>query len=313
MSPLSSALTRGHRLVASRCAVLWAALLLAAALPAMAEGTLDKARQSGKLSMGYVADARPFSYADAAGKPAGYAIDLCSQIGEAVKAELKLPALAIDFVALPKDERFAAVAQGKVDLLCGSTQSLARRSEVDFSIPILLSGNGAAVRADAPARWLQALSGQAVAAQPIWRGSQGQAPERRVLAVVGGTTIESVLVSRLRQARIVAEVVSVPDTATGLQMLLDRRADVFFNDRALLLDAAARSPARADLLVLDKLFRRELVSLSVRRDDDDFRLLVDRSLSQLYRSKDFGSIYGRHFGAPDAATLDFFQLVALPD
>ena len=64
---------------------------------------------------------------------------------------------------------------------------------------MLLSGNGAAVRADAPARLLQALSGQAVAGQPIWRGSQGQAPERRVLAVVGGTTIESVLVSRLKR------------------------------------------------------------------------------------------------------------------
>jgi ABC-type amino acid transport substrate-binding protein len=61
------------------------------------------------------------------------------------------------------------------------------------------------------------------------------------------------------------------------------------------------------------LFRRELVSLSVRRGDDDFRLLVDRTLSQLYRSKEFLSIYSRHFGAPDAGTLDFFQLVALPD
>lgn len=309
MPHLSSFLPRGGRL----CALLWASLMLAAALPVMAEGTLDKARQSGRISMGYVAEARPFSYVDVAGKAAGYAIDLCGKVGEAVKTELKLPSLAIDFVALPKDERFAAVAQGKVDLLCGSTQSLARRSEVDFSIPILLSGSGAAVRADAPARWVHALSGRDVAAQPIWRGSQGQAPERRVLAVVAGTTLETVMMSRLKQVRVAAEVLSVPDIGAGLQSLLDRRADVFFSDRALLLDAVARSPSRGDLLVLDKLFRRELVSLSVRRDDDDFRLLVDRTLSQLYRSKDFASIYGSHFGTPDAATLDFFQLVALPD
>jgi ABC-type amino acid transport substrate-binding protein len=293
---------------------LFAALLcLATSLPALAEGTLDKARQSGKLTMGYVADAQPFSYADASGKPTGYAIALCSKLGDSLKSELKMPALALDFVPVSKDERFSAVAQGKVDVMCGAVETLERRAQVDFSIPILLSGSGAAVRADATARLVQALSGRDPAAQPIWRGSQGQAPERRVLAVIGGTAVESVLLSRLKQMRIVAEVVTVKDTAAGLQMLLDRRADVFFNDRVLLLDAAARSPSRNDIVVLDRLFRRDLVALAVRRDDGDFRLAVDRSLSRMYRSDELASIYTSHFGPPDRATLDFFQLVALPD
>ena len=169
------------------------------------------------------------------------------------------------------------------------------------------------MRADAPARLVQALSGPEPAAHPIWRGSPGQAPERRVLAVIGGTTIERVLADRLKQMRIVAEVVTVNDTATGLQMLRERRADVFFNDRALLLDAVANGPSLGDVVVLDRLFRRELVSLATRRDDADFRLVVDRSLSQLYRGSDLAPIYSSHFGAPDRATLDFFQLVALPD
>ena len=287
---------------------------LAVALPGWAEGTLDKAKASGKLSIGYLADARPYSYTDAAGKPAGYAVTLCNKVGEAVKAELKQPGLALDFVALPPNERFKAVADGKVDLLCGAIATLERRAQLDFSIPILLNGAGAAVRADAPVRLLQALVENPPAATgPTWRGSADQAPERRVLAVISGTTLERALTDRLKQKRIVAEVVTVNDPAAGLQLLIDRRADVFFSDRALLLDAVARSPSRGQLAVLDRLFKRELVSLAMRRDDGDFRLLVDRALSRLYRSSDMVPIYVSHFGVPDRSTLDFFQLVALPD
>jgi ABC-type amino acid transport substrate-binding protein len=131
--------------------------------------------------------------------------------------------------------------------------------------------------------------------------------------VVGGTTLERALADRLQQTRIVVETVSVKGTDEGLRMLLERRADVFLNDRALLLDAVARSPSRAALVVLDKVYTRDLVALAVRRDDDDFRLVVDRSLSRLYRSNDLVPIYASHFGTPDRSALDFFQLVALPD
>jgi hypothetical protein len=110
-----------------RDALVCSVLFLAATLPALAEGTLAKAKASGKLSIGYLADAQPFSYTDAAGKPTGYAIALCSKVGDAVKNELKLPALALDFVAVSKDERFSAVAQGKIDLLCGANETLERR------------------------------------------------------------------------------------------------------------------------------------------------------------------------------------------
>ena len=92
-----------------------------------------------------------------------------------------------------------------------------------------------------------------------------------------------------------------------------RGADVFFSDRLLLLDAAARSKVSGDVVVLDRLFRRELVALAMRRDDDDFRLLVDRTLSQMYRTQDMVALYTRYFGAPKGAALDFFDLVALPD
>ncbi|HTP72006.1 MAG TPA: amino acid ABC transporter substrate-binding protein [Burkholderiaceae bacterium] len=294
-----------------RAALICSLMCLGTATPTWAAGTLDKVRDTGKLTLGYASDARPFAYADASGKPSGYAIELCAQVADAVKSELKLATLAVEFVALSRDEAFRAVEQGKADLLCGVVPTLERRALVDFSIPIMLSGTTAAVRTDTAARIAQALSGRQPSG-PAWRGSSDQAPQRAVLAVVGGTVIEKALASRLKERRIVAEVVQVKDSAAGLQLLASRGADAFINDRAMLLDAVAGGGA-SDIVVLDVLFRRDIVALATRRNDDDFRLVVDRALSRLYRTPELARIYTKNFGAPRSDAVDFFQLVALPD
>ncbi len=297
---------------AQRTALIGSLLCLGAAAPVFAAGTLDKAKETGKLTIGFASDARPFSYADASGKPAGYAIELCAKVADALKGELKAATLAVDLVALPRDEAVRAVEQGKADLLCGSVPTLERRALVDFSIPIMLSGTSVAVRADAPARLLQALSGSEPSG-PAWRGSPDQAPQRAVIAVVGSTVLEKALNTSLKERRIVADVVAVKDTDAGVQLLAEHGAHALFSDRALLLDAVLRSKSPSDLLVVDRLFRRDIVALAMRRNDDDFRLAVDRALSRLYRTPDLTSIYAKHFGPPSREALEFFQLVALPD
>ena len=91
------------------------AFLALLALPAAAAGTLDQVRESGKLMFGYRADTRPFAFSDG-GKPAGFSVALCRKVADAVKAELKLPALAVEFVPLTAANRFEALQQGRVDL-----------------------------------------------------------------------------------------------------------------------------------------------------------------------------------------------------
>ena len=117
--------------------------------PAMAAGTLDRIRQSGKLMLGYRADAQPFSYRDDSGNAAGYSVALCQAIADGLKADLGLANLSIEWVPVTIDDRFSAVQQGKVDLLCGAeTETLSRRKEVAFSLPIYPSGIGALLAAD---------------------------------------------------------------------------------------------------------------------------------------------------------------------
>ena len=111
------------------------------AIPASA-ATLDRVRQTGKLTLGYRVDAKPFSYQDASGKPVGYSVSLCDAIADEIRAELNLPNLAVDWVPVALQDRFAAVAQGKVDLLCAAdTETISRRKDVSFSIGISPAGS----------------------------------------------------------------------------------------------------------------------------------------------------------------------------
>ncbi|MBO9514933.1 MAG: amino acid ABC transporter substrate-binding protein [Variovorax sp.] len=288
-----------------------AVLLPLAGERAWAAGTLDKLRESGKFVVGYVSDGASLTRTDATGKVTGYAIALCTRVGEAAREELKLPALAIELVQVTMEERFRAVAQGRIDMLCGAVPTLERRAQVSFSIPAGFVGVNAVIRSDAPVRLVQVLTGQEPPAPVIWRGTS--APERRSLAVVRGTVVESALIERLAQRRITIDVVSVADTAEGVQAVVDRRADAFFDGRPLLLDAVGRSPAKSSLVVLDKLFRRELLAFALRRNDDDFRLTVDRALSRIYRSPELPTIYRTYLKEPDRETLEFFELMALPE
>jgi putrescine:ornithine antiporter len=93
--------------------------------------------------------------------------------------------------------------------------------------------------------------------------------------------------------------------------VLDRTTDVLFGERSILLDAAKNSSGFRDLLVLDRRFTYEPFAFALARDDDDFRLLVDRSLSSLNRSGETQSLYRQFFGEPDENTLAFFRLNTL--
>ena len=293
-----------------RAAVLVTLLLVT--LQAFAAGTLDKVKESGKLTLGYRADTRPFAFSDG-GQPAGFSVALCQKVADAVKAELKLPALAVAFVPLTATDRFEAVQQGRVDLSCGTdTPTLGRRALADFSIPIFFAGTGALLRADADRRLRDAMEDRPAPTQPVWRGAPGVFSSNVVFAAVGGTTVEKSLIDGLRTRRISVTVARVPDYAAGVQMVRERRAAALFGDRPVLLDAAKRGPAD-ELMVLERRFTREPLALALRRGDDAFRLLVDRSLSRLFRSPEMGPLYTTYFGAPDPGVLEFFQSVALPD
>jgi ABC-type amino acid transport substrate-binding protein len=98
----------------------------------------------------------------------------------------------------------------------------------------------------------------------------------------------------------------------GVQRVLDRKADVLFGDRAILLQAEKRNVPE-DLLVIDRLFTYEPIALGFSRGDEDLRLLVDRTLSRIYRSEELGSLYSKWFGSLGENEVTFFRQSALPE
>jgi putrescine:ornithine antiporter len=277
-------------------------------------GTLDRVKQSGKLTLGYRTDAQPFSYRDESGNAAGYSVALCQKIAEQAKAELKLPNLTVEWVTVTMEGRFQALQEGKVDLLCeADTETLTRRQDVGFSIAIYPGGIGALLRSDSSWRLREILTKGKAASGPFWRASPAQILEQQTFSVVPRTTSETWLAGRLDKFQLTAKVVPVPSYEDGIKRVLDRSTNVFFGDRAILLEVAKRSSSKGDLIVLDRHFTYEPIALALQRGDEDFRLLVDRTLSRLFVSEDFRFLYAKWFGKPGEFALEFFRLSALPE
>ena len=279
-----------------------------------ATGTLDRIRKTQTLNVGYRTDARPFSYKDESGKPTGYTVELCQSVVESVKSELSLPALKVDWVPVTAENRFDAIQQGQVDVLCGSaTETLERRKQVAFSIPIFPGGVGAIVRSDSPKQLRNILSGQAQEYRPTWRAVALNVLREQTFAAVGGTTAEQWLNQKGKELQVEWRLTPAPSYDAGVDAVAQSKASAFFGERAALLNAAQRHPSAKQLTVVDRQFTFEPLALAMARGDDDFRLLVDRSLTRFFASPGFGAMYSRWFGKPDETAKNFFRWNALPE
>src|SRR6185503_16731610 len=120
-----------HRTLKAAAAAV-ACVLLAAPVAAQ---TLDKIKQSGFITVGHRDASIPFSYYDDNQKPIGCAMDLCHHIVDAVKKDLKMPNLEVKYQLVTSANRIPLIANGTVDLECGSTtNNVERQKQVGFTI-----------------------------------------------------------------------------------------------------------------------------------------------------------------------------------
>jgi ABC-type amino acid transport substrate-binding protein len=258
-------------LTASALVVL-ALMVLALSAEAAAAATLDRVRDSGVFRIGYRADAKPYSYRNEHGQAAGYIVDLCVEVAKALG-----PNVRPEYVLVPADNRFEAVRDGRVDILCDpSTITMERRALVDFSIPTFLDGASALSRTSKPVRVYEDLAGKRV-------------------GVLEGTTTERTLRGSLDELGLKSTVVGVRDHRTGFDMLADDKLDAYFADRGILL-AMLQEGGRPGFEVSRQYFSYETYALALPRDDSAFRLLVDRTLAGLYRMGKINSVLEKTFG-----------------
>jgi ABC-type amino acid transport substrate-binding protein len=259
-------------------ATLLLTVALALVVAATAEaGTLERIRERGVITMGYIKEAVPFS-AEGAGGPEGYSVDLCREIALGIRAQLKLPKLETRWVALTIQDRLDAVRTGRVDIECSTTTwTLSRQAMVDFSLITFVDGGSILTKRGASLNRLIDFDGKRV-------------------AVITGTTTEKTLRDSLAQRAIKLELVGVKSRAEGLTLVDQSKVDGFASDRTTLIGIAATSTARGPFTLLDEDFSVEPYALALSPGDADFRLAVNRVLARLYRSGDIARIYSRWLG-----------------
>lgn len=275
--------------------------------------TLERILDTGKLRIGYRTDSAPFSYRDETGNAAGYTVELCGAIVAAIRGAAPAAEMEVEYIAITGD-RFQELEDGRVDLLCaGDTVTLGRRETVSFSIPVFFSGVGALLRTDAPADLRALMAGEDPKFRPRWRASYNNILKERTFVAVSGTTAESWAVDELSEFNVQARINAVANNEEGMDLVVKRKADAFVGDRAILLAAHGRSGAAKSLYVVTRRFTYESIAVAVPRGDEDFRLLVDRALSELYRSEKGEAIYKAHFGEVDEIAEKLFSTAALTE
>ena len=136
--------------------------------------------------------------------------------------------------------------------------------------------------------------------------------QQRNFAVIGDSLSEKLLKERRDELKVNSVVTPVSDLDAGLKALLDGKVDGFFAERNVLLDLAKKD-GTGQVVVLNRTFDNEPLSLALARNDPDFRLLVDQALSRLYRSGKINPIYEQYMGKPDQSVKDWFRDTALPE
>jgi ABC-type amino acid transport substrate-binding protein len=280
------------------CALL---AMLGLALPAQAAeptGTLKAIKDRKSIRIGYYADAYPMSFVAEKGEPQGYSIDLCRRIAEDAGKAVGVDPLKIEFVQLTLDNRFDAVAAGKVDLECGTTTiTLSRMEKVDFTNLSFVDGGSLIVKKGAAINNVASLIDETV-------------------AVIPGTTSERALRAALDKSYVNAKVIPVKDHAEGLAAVESGKATAYATDRVILVGLLlkAKNPGAFQLAPMQ--FSYEPYGFMLRRGDPDFRLLANRTLARLSRSGDMVRVFEKWFGGvgkPGDVLMVVYLLNALPE
>lgn len=260
------------------------------------KGTLARVGETGRITLGFREDSKPFSFKDANGNPGGYSVELCKRVASSLESQLKLSQLDVKWVPVTVATRMQAVQDGTIDLECGSTsRTFSREQVVDFSNAIWVQDSSFVSLASAPLPRIADLHGKRV-------------------GVIAGSTTEDAL-HELARRGVVPVLVPVPTHSDGVAAVRDGRANAYATDRLILVGEVLGGPSGAALLLSDDSFTIETYSLMMRRDAD-FRLAVNRALAELYLNGGLAAIFSKTFGPnvrPSRLLEAAFLLNALPE
>jgi glutamate/aspartate transport system substrate-binding protein len=251
-----------------------------AAAPALAQeptGTLKKIKDTGTVTLGHRESSVPFSYYDDRQQAVGYAMDLCGRIVERIKSELKLAKLDVKLNPVTSATRIPLMANGTIDLECGSTtNNLERQKQVSFTITHFVTANRFVSKKSANLKTVDDLKGKTVVS-------------------TSGTTNIKQITEIGAQKGLNLNILAAKDHAEAFLMVETGRAAAFVMDDILLASLVAASKSPQDYVISADALSVEPYGIMLRRDDAPFKKAVDEAMIDTYRSGAINAIYDKWF------------------
>ena len=260
-------------------AAMLAASLASGAATAEAQ-TLKKIADSNKITVSYREAAVPFSYLISPTKAVGFSVDLTEAIVDDVRKKLKRPNLQVAYMQVTGQNRIPMLMNGTYDLECGSTTNTAARGkDVTFSISYFYAGTRLLTKKDAGIKNYADMAG-------------------KVAATAAGSTNEKVLQKYSADHKLDIQMLPAKDYGEAFSLLENGRAAAVALDDVLLFGLRANSRDPGSLEVVGEALQVEPYGCMVRKDDPEFKKLVDGTLRRLMKSGEFKRMYTRWFESP---------------
>lgn len=242
-------------------------------------GTLQRIKETGEIRIGHRDVSVPFSYLDDQQKPIGFFMDICGRVVDTIKSELKQDVkVALRPVTL--STQIPLLQNQGVDIVCGpATNTVERQKQVAFSNTLYVSSIRAVVRRDSGINQFADLKDKTV-------------------SLTAASTSINLLTKYEQEHKFETKKLTNPDHAQSFLMFSTGRAQAFVMDDILLASMVASSARPSDFKLIDEALRVEPYGLVMRRDDPQFKAVVDRTLAALVRSGEYQKLFAKWFESP---------------
>jgi glutamate/aspartate transport system substrate-binding protein len=257
------------------------AVLLTAGLATTANAqTLKKIADSNKITVSYREASVPFSYLIGSTKSVGFSVELTEAIIDDVRKKVKKPNLEVAYMPVTSQNRIPLLVNGTYDLECGSTTNNSiRAKDVTFAINHFYTGTRLLAKKTSGIKNYDDLA-------------------KKTVASTTGTTNAQVIRKYNTDKKLDMQIVLGKDHDDSLLLVENDRAVAFAMDDILLFGLMANSKNPASLEVVGDALQVEPYACMVRKDDPEFKKLVDGTITRLVKSGEFAKLYDKWFMSP---------------
>jgi len=263
---------------------------------------LKRIKERGVVNMGHRESSVPFAYIGKDGKPIGYSMDICNLFVDKIKKTLKMPNIKVKYVPVTSQTRIALMANGTIDMECGSTtNNLTRQKQVAYLAVTFITGTKIGSKKGSGIKEIEDLNG-------------------KVIALSQGTTNEKAIKRVAKAKGLKIKIIPVKDHPQGWLALETGRADAYATDDVLLYGLISKSKNPDKFQVTGRFLSYDPYGIMVPQDDSKYQRLGNVVLSDLMRSGEMLNIYNKWFNPgptginmPISSTLKTaYEIQALP-